>query len=83
MYAAENPVYKPLNKLALSMRKGPYKLIAYFGYPDYDNVYELYNLEDDPEEMQNLASIEMDTFSQLKEEMLDALAEANRPYEAE
>ena len=81
MYAAENSVFMPLKKVAISMHKGAYKLISYFGYPDFDNVYELYNLEDDPEELDDLAQKEAVTFSRLKGELLDHLAEANRPYE--
>lgn len=81
MYAAENSVFMPLKKAAISMRKGPYKLIAYFGYPGYDDVYEFYNLEDDPEELYDLSQKEPESFSKLKQELLDALTEANRPYE--
>ena len=63
------------------MRKGPYKLIAYFGYPGYDDVCELYNLETDPEELQDLTKEDVDVYSLLKSELLDNLADANRPYE--
>jgi len=80
MYSAENPAYTPLTKAAISMRKGAFKLIGYFGYPGYDGVYELYNLEDDPEEMRDLSTPGLDVFDTLKEELLDNLAEANRPY---
>ena len=81
LYAAENSVFLPLNKAAISMHKGSYKLIAYFGYPGYDGAYEMYNLEDDPEEIQDLTGDEPAVFSRLKEELLDSLVEANRPYE--
>jgi len=81
MYAAENSVFRPLKKAAISMHKGTYKLIAYFGYPGYDNVYEMYNLESDPEEMYDLSQEETNTFSGLKEELLENLDRANRPYE--
>jgi arylsulfatase A-like enzyme len=81
MYAAENSVFMPLKKAAIAMRKGPYKLIAYFGYRGFDDVYEFYNLEEDPEELHDLARDDITTFSHLKAELLEALAEANRPYE--
>ena len=81
LYAAENSVFLPLKKIAISMHKGPYKLIAYFGYPEYDNVYEFYNLESDPEEVHDLTTDNPIDFSRMKEELLDSLAEANRPYE--
>jgi hypothetical protein len=81
VYAAENSVFMPLEKAAISMRKGPYKLIAYYGYPGFDDAYEFYNLEEDPEELYDVAQRESQTFSRLKHELLDALAEANHPYE--
>ena len=86
LYAAENSVFMPLKKAAISMHKGPYKLIAYFGYPGYDDVYEFYNLEEDPEEVhdlleRDLIERELAAFSQLVEELHSALAAANRSYE--
>lgn len=81
IYAAQNSVFSPLQKAAIAMRKGAYKLIAYFGYPALENVYELYDLQRDPEELHNLVEDEPFVFSTLKEELLDHLAEANRPYQ--
>jgi hypothetical protein len=81
LYAAENSVFVSLKKAVISMHKNPNKLIAYFGYPGYDNVYEFYNLNDDPEELHDLSQKEPAVFIQLKDELLNALAEANRPYE--
>ena len=46
----------PLTKATLCIVKGRYKLVYYKGYPGYDEVYELYDLEDDPEELINLYS---------------------------
>jgi choline-sulfatase len=80
MYAAENSVFMPLKKAAISMRKGANKLIAYYGYPGYDHVYEFYNLEEDPEELDDLTQKELVAYSHLKEELLDGLEDANRPY---
>lgn len=82
IYAAQNSVFLPLQKAAIAMRKGAYKLIAYFGYPDYDSVYELYHLEEDPEELRELSKDDPSVFAAMKEELLDALAQANRPYQA-
>lgn len=81
LYAAENSVFTPLKKIAISMHRNPYKLIAYFDYPGYDNVYEFYNLYDDPEELKDLSQQEPAVFAQLKDELLNSLAEANSPYE--
>jgi len=82
IYAAQNSVFLPLQKAAIAMRKGAYKLIAYFGYPGYDGVYELYHLEEDPEELRELSKDEPIVFAAMKEELLDAFAQANRPYQA-
>ena len=80
MNAIENSEFLPLTKAAISMNKGQYKLIAYLGYNDMESLYELYDLESDPEELNNLAGNDLVEFSRLKEEFLDHLADANRPY---
>jgi hypothetical protein len=60
------------------MRKGPYKLIYYLGYPGgFEDAYELYNLETDIEEMDNLYTSETAIASQMKAELLEALHTAN------
>ncbi len=81
MYAVENSQFLPLTHAAISMHKEKYKLIAYLGYELLDGTYELYNLENDPEEMNDLAKNDSKIFSTLKDEFLDHLADANRPYE--
>ena len=45
-------------------------------------VYEFYNLQDNSEKLHDLAQKESATFTRLKEELLDTLADANRPYES-
>lgn len=80
MYAAENPAFAPLKMAAISMRKGAYKLIAYLGYFGIENVYELYDLENDPDELQNLTVQDPKIFSTMKDEFLSYLDKANQPY---
>lgn len=80
MNAIENSQFLPLTKAAISMNKGEYKLIAYLGYENMDHPYEFYELESDPEELHNLAETDSLAFTRLKEEFLDHLADANRPY---
>lgn len=80
MYSAENPAFAPLKKIAVSMRKGDFKLIATLGYTAED-MFELYNLQDDPEEIRDLSKEDAATFQQLRDELLSHLADANRPYE--
>ena len=60
--------------------KGEYKLIAYLGYKNFDEVFELYNIETDPEELFDLAAKELDLLSKLKQEFQSHLEEANKPF---
>ena len=80
MCAWQNSAFLPITKAALSMRKGSYKLIAYLGYSGDDSLYELYDLENDPEEMKELSKDVPSVFSRMKEDLLDHLEDANRPY---
>jgi arylsulfatase A-like enzyme len=81
MYSVENSAFLPLSRTAISMRHADFKLIAYFGYGKYDNFYELYNLEDDPEELIDLSGSDKTNLNFMKQELLDHLADANRPYQ--
>jgi arylsulfatase A-like enzyme len=80
MVSYENSAFFPLTKATIAMRKGDYKLIHYLGYPKHDDLYELYNIQDDPEELKNLVKSDSATLSHMKEEMLAALDAANKPY---
>ena len=51
MEAKENNKFGPLTIATISMIKWPYKLIHYFGYEELPYHFELYNLEADPEEL--------------------------------
>jgi choline-sulfatase len=78
--AKENSSFGPLIHGTISLIYGPYKLIHYTGYPKKPEAFELYNLQDDPEEMKDLFEAETSTASLMKQELLDSLADANRPY---
>ena len=79
--AWQNSAFLSITKAALSMRKGAYKLIAYLGYGGEAAIYELYDLENDPEEMRDLSRDASEVFFRMKDEFLAHLAEANRPFE--
>ena len=81
MCAWENSAFLPITKAALSMRKGAFKLIAYPGYIQGDDSYELYDLENDPEEMHELRRDAPSELSRVKQVLFDHLADANRPFE--
>lgn len=80
--AKNNPKLAPLEKGTFSMIKGRYKLIRYFGYPGKEDDYEFYDLENDPEERENLASQRSRQMPELKDELITRLNEINREYEA-
>jgi hypothetical protein len=63
------------------MIKGGYELLLYTGYPGYDDRYELYHLDDDPAELQNLFTKDITTATQMKEELLEAVTKANRDFQ--
>jgi hypothetical protein len=56
------------------------KLIYYTGYDEYPEVFELYDLVHDIEETRDLFLKDIVTAARMKEELLDALAKANRPF---
>jgi len=60
--------------------KGEYKMIYYVGYSRVPDGFELYNLRADPEELTNLLETEPAVAAEMKRELLDSLADANRPY---
>jgi arylsulfatase A-like enzyme len=68
---------QPLTQYSIAMIKGRYKLIAY-QYPDYENQYELYDLESDPEEMDDLMASNPEVAGELKAELLANLKEVNQ-----
>jgi arylsulfatase A-like enzyme len=80
LVAVDNPAFTEIKKAVISMRKGGYKLIAYLGYEEMDEEFELYDLESDPEELSNLASSDVRILSAMKEELFAHLDEANQPF---
>jgi hypothetical protein len=78
--AKENSAFQPLTKGTFTLIKEGRKLIYYAGYPKYDEVFEYYNLVEDIEESRDLFGVDTATAARLKEELLDVLETANRPY---
>ena len=52
-------------------------------YEGFDRVFELYNLEIDPEEMVDLSGVETSVLSTLQQELFFHLENANRPFARE
>ncbi len=78
--AKGNSVRGPICRATMSMRKGRYKLIGYFGYEDFEDAFELFDLENDPGETANLTASGPEAFSALRAELDAKLREINAPY---
>lgn len=78
--AKTNSAFAQLTKVSVSLTRNEHRL-TYYQYPDKDYTgFEMYNLLDDPEEMQNLFSEGSPVSASMKEELLDKLSDANRAY---
>jgi arylsulfatase A-like enzyme len=64
----------------VAMLKGDYKLIYYVGYEGHDGVFELYDLKNDPEELNDLYPSLSSTAAELENELLSKIQEVNQPY---
>jgi arylsulfatase A-like enzyme len=68
---------------SVMMIKGNYKLTYYYGHEQLKNsgpLFELYDLETDPEELNNLFDPNSEVSQELKSELLEKFAEVNKPY---
>lgn len=76
--AKSSSAFGQLSKATFSMRKGKYKLIMYRGYEIYRrDVFELYDLENDPEELNDLFDKQTDLANTLKAELNKKFDEIN------
>lgn len=80
MDAKGNSKFQALRKATVALVKGRYKLIYYLGYRDYDGVFELYDLEADPEELVDLYEVSEVIAKPMREELLARLAQANEGF---
>ena len=78
--AKTNPKNAPLKKVTVALIKDNYKLIFYSGYKGYTGVYEMYNLAEDPDEMNNIYSEDNSTAIDIKNELQVKLNQVNQPY---
>ena len=77
--AKENPQNAPLRTASLVLLAWPYKLMHTFGYSNCPNeAYELYHLEDDPEELHNLYDPADAISAALARELAQRLEAVNR-----
>lgn len=74
-----NPAHGPMKDATIVLRKGHQKLIYYTGYGREDE-FELYDLEYDSEEMDNLFPQRLTSAKHMKDELLEMLFSVNKPY---
>lgn len=74
-----NSSFAPIKKATIALRKGTRKLIYYTGYEKEDS-FELYDLENDIEEIEDLYATQPAFLKIMKEELLDTLSDKNKPY---
>lgn len=77
--AQNNSAFGPLKKATIAMYQGSYKMIYYTGYEPEDS-FELYNLDDDIEELKDLYAQEIALAKKMKDELLDHLDKVNQPF---
>ena len=81
--AERSEQFGPLTTATLVIKKGDYKLIYYFGYKELGpggEQIELYNVKDDPEELNDLYQQENGIGQELLNELKTRLKEVNAPY---
>ncbi|MCB8968172.1 MAG: sulfatase-like hydrolase/transferase [Ardenticatenaceae bacterium] len=78
--AKSNPKQAPLHKATATLIKDDYKLIYYTGLAKGD-VYELYHVADDAEELTNLYETKPAIAADLQAELAQKLDEVNEPYQ--
>ena len=78
--ARRNPKYGPLSKGTIALINDQYKMIHYFGYDGIESGYELFNLTNDPEELENLYSAEKTVAAAMQNELFIKLDEVNQRF---
>jgi arylsulfatase A-like enzyme len=74
----QNAKHGPLKEATFAVIKDDHKLIHYQGYPDFEDVYELYDLRKDSEEMNNIYSGDNPIAENLKIELESNLIQSTQ-----
>ena len=78
MMAKDNAAFRSIEHGTFTLIKGDYELFFFTGYRDHPDTFELYNLQEDPDELRDLFRSDITTASQMKDELLEAVRTANR-----
>ncbi len=79
MVSARSSAFGHLHIGTFAMQNGPYKLVYYHGYEEYMDKFELYNTQEDPEELIDLFPKAPSVARTMKDELLESLAEHDLP----
>lgn len=82
MESRDTTLQAPFKKATLALMKGRYKLMYFFGYPELrgNERVELYDIESDPEELNELSAAQPDLAHELLSKLKSKLSEVNQPY---
>jgi tryptophanyl-tRNA synthetase len=81
--ARNNPQFNPIARSTAMMLVNQHKLVYYKGYehtPGGEPFFELYDLQNDPEELENLYSENFRYAVELKKELLEKMNQQDEPY---
>jgi hypothetical protein len=78
--AKENSKWGKITKATIALIKDDFKLIHYLGYPGHDEIFELYDLRKDPEELIDIYSTQKDIARTMKDILLGKLDQVNAKY---
>lgn len=84
VHAEKNEQFAPLTTGTFAIIKGRYKLTAFWGYKELGaggERVELFDLENDPEEMNDLLLIEKEVATDMLNELKTKLTEVNQLYQ--
>jgi len=78
MNIAGSSAFSPIEKASFAVFRGDYKLIEYYGYDQLETPYELYNLRNDPEEMDDLSKSETAVAKEMRAVLKSELDQVQR-----
>jgi arylsulfatase A-like enzyme len=80
--AKDNKQFEPITNATAMAIKDQLKLIYYFGYDKLkEPLVELFDIENDPEELENLYHPDSITAKNLLDELITKIEESNQRYE--
>lgn len=78
--AKQNSKFKPITTGTITLIEDKYKIIYYSGYSGSEPIYELYNINEDPEELHDISTDKPSILSELKLKVEENLYQQNKPF---